>query len=161
MHKSRDPWDISIAENYIRQATVAVQNAAAMVRAIGCTSRAKALDRLAEKVAAALGGSPPTWERTEIVPFDRSNPAAWIAVGNSIKDARRAVLALCTPLCRVAPVRLWDRISAQVSRVDDSKSTLENEMFRSLGNDNIDGLIDNPLYVFYGDDRKASVIRGA
>ncbi len=144
---SRDPRDVQVARDSITKAVADTVYAAAMVRAIGCRKQAGRLEKIAQKVAAALGDTPSIPDTQPLPRFDRTDPASWIAVGRSVKKARGSCMDLCSPLCKVASVRVWDRLGDKVMNMNEG---LENEMFECLGNDRIDGLILNPLWVFYG-----------
>ena len=52
---SRDPRDVQVARDSITKAVADTVYAAAMVRAIGCRKQAGRLEKIAQKVAAALG----------------------------------------------------------------------------------------------------------
>lgn len=144
---SRDPRDVQAARDSISKAVADTVYAAAMVRAIGCHKQADKIEKTAQKVGAAMGDTPSIQHTLTLSQLDRKDPAAWIAVGRSLKNARKSCMDVCSPLCKVASVRVWDRLSGKVMSINDG---LENEMFRCLGNDKIDDLILNPLQVFYG-----------
>jgi hypothetical protein len=144
---SRDPHDVQAARDSIANAVADTVYAAAMVRAIGCHKQANKLEKTAQKVAAALGDTPSIPDTPPLPRFDRTDPAAWIAVGGSVKKARGSCMDLCTPLCNVASVRVFDRLNGKAMNMNEG---LENEMFKCIGNGRIDDLILNPLWVFYG-----------
>ena len=145
---SRDPHDIQAARDSITKAVADTAYAAAMVRAIGCSKQAGRLEKIAQNIAAALGDTPSIPDTPPLPRLDRTDPAAWIAVGRSVKKAKKSFHDdLFGPLCKVAPTRVLDRLTNKVMNMN---CDLENEMFRCIGKARIDDLILNPLWVFYG-----------